>query len=133
MKKQYFHIFHQENEIQSKLVNAYMNRLCINENDQSEVMGINNWEKFYEYLMSNDEWLKNMHLWNYAKYDAVKTYTIDNAIKIILQAEQALQTEEAKCQMHFIFGLELDDASEDIIHFQSTGRPADLPSDYNVT
>ena len=59
MKKQYFYIFHSENEkysfrekylsrekyeVPSKLVKTYMNYFCINEDNQSEVIEIHTLE-----------------------------------------------------------------------------------------
>ena len=41
-----FVVFHPEkrkNNIQEKIANLYMNRLCINENDQNELIAINKW------------------------------------------------------------------------------------------
>ena len=50
MKRQFFYIFCQENEIQFKLIKAYMNWFCVNEDDQSEIIEIHHWEELIRKL-----------------------------------------------------------------------------------
>lgn len=62
MKKQYFQILCQEKEVQIKVIMAYMNWFCVNEDDQFEIRGIENWESYYEYIMRNDDLLQRMRV-----------------------------------------------------------------------
>ena len=131
MKRQYYYIFCQENEIRFKLINAYMNRLCINEDDQSEVIEIHQWEEFFEGVTRNEALLQRISP-SKRRYE-LESYAIHNVIEIILQNEIP-KPAAPEYQIHFIFELAWTyELVGDMVPFQSCGLPADSPPDYNVT
>ena len=103
MKKQEFYIFYSEkDEIHLKLVKAYANRFCIDEDDQSEVMGFYPLGEISETNLALSV-LKYLNpLKSYKSEGFQKLRTVTNAI---IERFNAQEIQSGRFGIHFIIGI----------------------------
>ena len=104
MKNQNFYIFYSENEkdqIHLKLVKTYTNRFCIDEDDQSEVMG------FYPHnAMSDHKYIKYIQYLNpLQSYKSKGIQQLRNTVNVMGQSFRTRKGKHDKFQIHFLFGI----------------------------
>ena len=122
-KKLHFYIFCEENEknkIYSKLVRTYVNRLCITEEDQSELIEVHEFEK-----ISNFE---NLYFQPFSVFrfllelaktiflnETIEFYVIPTILDLITKLSKRTIRDDDKFQFHFIFGFDNKNFAEKLV------------------
>ena len=115
-----FHLESNENDIHLKLVKAYMNRLCIDENDQNEICGIyqcktiNNFEQIFLF----PEWiLKCMNFANFVVFRNQFSFQALLGMVSVIAKWKRNETEMYGSirQTHVMFFLQMNDLTKSLL------------------
>ena len=119
MKNQHFYIFYSEkNEIYLKLVRAYTNRFCIDENDQSEVIGFQPLTEMSEtnFVLSVFQYLNPMQSY---KFEGLQVRRIARDMFSNKLIEVLWKNKLHRFQPHFILGIPRKQFTKNIAKFVS--------------
>ena len=120
----HFVILHPENkgdDVEVKLINAYMNRLCIDEEDQNEVLQIYKWKPINTCILPNMAWtfISHVMLKNQMSIQEALglVFTIDEWIHSFTQIEKEFHREIRP--LHFLVGLPMIHFTDELLSFLS--------------